>query len=235
MTLEQHYMRLRSALWLRRRRIARWLVPLALLSMWLTIPFLMYRGWFYLGCCVLVILFGFVMRARTLGAQLYFQQHSTIDTFPTTGLYSRMRYPLYTAQFIIWIGFMLTTGVGPFIVGGGLLYAVALLIILSREEELMLLKFGEPYRARCNELPALWPSRKAPYEKFHFPLRTVIHHEMRHWIGMVALIGVVEIFKYRLLNFAWDAPMWLLWATAGASALWLISALLHRHKHPSGD
>lgn len=64
-----------------------------------------------------------------------------------------MRYPLYTGNFLVWFGFILFVGVNWFIVAATAAYVACYLIVLSREEELMLHKYGEDFRIWCKQTP----------------------------------------------------------------------------------
>ena len=165
MTLSQSYSVLSRKLYALRGRLSLWLLPASVAALLVTTPFRIADGWILLAVCALLLGSGFALRVRSTAVMLYRSRlrasgNPPAMPFPTEGIYARMRYPLYAGNFLIWSGIVLYTGTDWFVIGATALYAACYLTILGREERLMLGKFGAGYRARCREVPALWPSRR---------------------------------------------------------------------------
>jgi protein-S-isoprenylcysteine O-methyltransferase Ste14 len=76
----------------------------------------------------------------------------------TTGLYARMRHPLYSGM-ILWAGGLaLVSASWIFIALTGLVSA-ALLMRIPREEQMMIGEFGEEYREYRDRTGSLYPKR----------------------------------------------------------------------------
>ena len=166
MTLSQSYSALSRKLYALRGRLSLWLLPASVAALLVTTPFRIADGWILLAVCALLLGSGFALRVRSTAVMLYRTRlrasgNPPAMPFPTEGIYARMRYPLYAGNFLIWSGIVLYTGTDWFVIGATALYAACYLTILGREERLMLGKYGADYRARCREVPALWPSRRS--------------------------------------------------------------------------
>lgn len=233
MTLAQRYNTLRSWLWLRRRPLPLLLLPAALISLWVAVPFAIFDGIPYLILCMACSSWGFILRGQAVGTAHLFSRtdnpESAPQTFPTGGIYSRMRYPLYTGNFLIWFGFILHVGVSWFIVGATLCYIVCYLIILGREEELMLLKYGEDYRLWCDQTPALVPHLKSPRRPGgKFSVRHVFRSELRHIAGMVFLFLIILLAKQRVVSLSWSNSLHTLMAIGIAFLLFVCGRWIGR-------
>ena len=213
MTILDRFKVLRGKLWFRRKRIPLLLIPAAWVALWLAVPFSIWNSPPFMLFCVVCTACGFIIRSRAVGMLAAEKKIDSKEpelnkvlppSFPKEGVYARMRYPLYTADFLIWFGFILYVGVDWFVVGATLLYIVCFLIILSKEEEVMLLKYGEEYRQWCDQVPALIPKRNAiEHSAGRFSWIGMLRYESRNLAGMVLLFLLFGAIKYRMIHLAW--------------------------------
>lgn len=203
----------------------------------MTTPFRIADGWILLAVCALLLGSGFALRVRSTAVMLYRTRlrasgNPPAMPFPTEGIYARMRYPLYAGNFLIWSGIVLYTGTDWFVIGATALYAACYLTILGREERLMLGKYGADYRARCREVPALWPSRRSRGGVAVPVSATVsaVRREFRLLAGAVLVLLLLGIVKFRVVHLTWGIPFYWLVATGPALALFLAGWLLRRRR-----
>jgi protein-S-isoprenylcysteine O-methyltransferase Ste14 len=74
----------------------------------------------------------------------------------TTGLYARMRHPLY-AGMIVWMSGLALLSANWIIVGLGVLMCSMFLARMPREEQMMIDAFGEEYREYMKRTGRLFP------------------------------------------------------------------------------
>ena len=212
MTVLDRFKVLRGKLWFRRKRIPLLLIPAALIALWWAVPFSIWNSFPFVVCCVACSALGFIIRSRAVGVLAAEKKVDSKETstsalppsFPQTGIYARMRYPLYTGDFLIWFGFILYIGVDWFAVGATLLYIFCYLIILSKEEEVMLLKYGDEYRQWCEQVPALVPQRNGgAHQTGRFSFGGMLRYESRNLAGMVLLFLLFGAIKYRMIHLTW--------------------------------
>ena len=237
MTLSQSYSALSRKLYALRGRLSLWLLPASVAALLVTTPFRITDGWILLAVCALLLGSGFALRVRSTAVMLYRTRlrasgNPPAMPFPTEGIYARMRYPLYAGNFLIWFGIVLYTGTDWFVIGATALYAACYLTILGREERLMLGKYGADYRARCREVPALWPSRRSRGGVAVPVSATVsaVRREFRLLAGAVLVLLLLGIVKFRVVHLTWGIPFYWLVATGTALALFLAGWLLRRRR-----
>jgi protein-S-isoprenylcysteine O-methyltransferase Ste14 len=128
---------------------------------------------YYERICLFISLFG-------LGIRIYAVGHTPAQTsgrntkeqlaecLNTTGIYSRVRHPLYLGIFFIWLGLAMMTANIWFI----LFYVLAFWLYYERimiaEEQFLRNKFGKDYEEWAENTPAFIPSFKK--KQFHKPL-----------------------------------------------------------------
>lgn len=240
MTLSQSYSALSRKLYALRGRLSLWLLPASVAALLVTTPFRIADGWILLAVCALLLGSGFALRVRSTAVMLYRTRlrasgNPPAMPFPTEGIYARMRYPLYAGNFLIWFGIVLYTGTDWFVIGATALYAACYLTILGREERLMLGKYGADYRARCREVPALWPSRRSRGGVAVPVSATVsaVRREFRLLAGAVLVLLLLGIVKFRVVHLTWGIPFY--WLVATGTALALFLAGLAAAPPPSGE
>jgi protein-S-isoprenylcysteine O-methyltransferase Ste14 len=119
------------------------------------------------------IAFGSGIVAMVIGNWLFYRAHADLGVYwsptlqmrefhelITTGIYSRIRHPMYTAMFLQGIGqilFLPNWIVGPaWLITFGILY----LFRVDREERMMLERFGTQYEEYMRDTGRLLPLRK---------------------------------------------------------------------------
>ena len=237
MTLSERYTIFRYRLWRARRKLPLVLIPAGWIALWIAVPFSVYDGIVYAALCIACSLWGFLIRARALGtsAPLARKNAETAENgpavFPTEGIYARMRYPLYTGNFLVWFGFILFVGVNWFIVAATAAYVACYLIVLSREGELMLHKYGEDFRIWCKQTPALIPNRRGKrYRTRKFSFLAILRGDFRNFWGMALLFLLTAILKRRMITFSWNDSWQIALAAAAALLLFLVGSLIRRKK-----
>jgi len=117
----------------------------------------------YDGLCIAISVLGLALRVavaggvpkRTSGRNT--RKGQVADALNTTGLYAVVRHPLYLGNAIIFAGLLLATGSPWFVLVGGLAFLLYYERIAFSEEEFLLGRFGERYRAWAAATPAFLP------------------------------------------------------------------------------
>ena len=111
----------------------------------------------------------------------------------TTGLYSICRHPLYTGNFLMWLGLAMMTESAAFIVIFCLAFWLYYERIMFAEEQFLRKKFGAPYLLWAKKTPAFIPNLKnwkKSTAKFSF--KKIAKQEKT---GLLALLLVFFLFK----------------------------------------
>jgi protein-S-isoprenylcysteine O-methyltransferase Ste14 len=111
-----------------------------------------------LGLALRVAVAGCVPK-RTSGRNT--RKGQVADALNTSGLYSVVRHPLYLANGVVFAGLLLATGSAWFVLVGGLAFLLYYERIAFSEEEFLLARFGERYRAWAVATPAFLPRLSA--------------------------------------------------------------------------
>ncbi|WP_306051241.1 protein-S-isoprenylcysteine O-methyltransferase [Oceaniradius stylonematis] len=109
--------------------------------------------------------------ATALGAYVFFRAHADLGAYwsptleirdghqlITSGIYSRVRHPMYTAIFLICIGQALLLENWLAGIAGLIAFTALYVLRVGREEKLMIEQFGETYQAYAARTPRLIPS-----------------------------------------------------------------------------
>lgn len=236
MILSQRYNLVANRLYRARARLALLIVPAAVASLFIATPFQIMDGRLYLGVCFACSLAGFVVRGRAIAVTAYRNRHMAAhpewfpEPFPSEGIYSRIRYPLYAGNFLIWLGVILYVGVGWFVAGALAAYLVCYGMILGREEQAMLRRYGASYRAWCKAVPAVIPDRRKSRRAAGHRLRAVVSRDFRAFMGILFTFLLLGAVKYRVVHFTWEMPLGWLVALAASLALLLLSSAVRRRK-----
>jgi steroid 5-alpha reductase family enzyme len=115
----------------------------------------------------------------------------------TYGIFSWMRNPLYIGNFLIWIGFMIGSGVLWFLPIAVVLFAIEYALIVRYEEGVLESIFGAEYLAYKQRTPRWIPMPpRAPSAGEH-DLGEALRSEISTFAQYAAL-GVAFYIKYRL-------------------------------------
>lgn len=146
------------------------------------------------------------------------------ETLNTKGAYSVVRNPLYVGNFFIFLGITMMTQNITVIIFNSLLMLVIYSLIVLREENFLLNKFGETYRNWCERVNCFIPSFKN-FEKTErkFSLKKVIKNEHDTWLTTVAAFMGIEVLKgYFEVHTFFLIPIWT-YIGIGTVVLWFIS------------
>jgi protein-S-isoprenylcysteine O-methyltransferase Ste14 len=80
------------------------------------------------------------------------QQSGKIESLVTTGIYSRIRHPMYTSLILMYLGFSLAWGLVLILIPVFLFSLLAILTAL-KEEEFLIIKFGDEYKYYMRKVP----------------------------------------------------------------------------------
>lgn len=175
--------------------------------------------------CLLVSLTGYLLRVTTVGfVPEGTSGRNTRDqlavTLNTTGWYSVTRNPLYLGNFLVGLGFPLTTH-DPLLV---LCYGTAFWIyyerIISAEETFLAARFGATYREWADRTPAFlprWRNWQRPAMPFRW--RMVLRREYTSLLLMGLMYFCIAGIESGVVTGRWIPALgWWVWLTVTASA-----------------
>ena len=122
-----------------------------------------------------------------------------VQRLVTYGIFSWMRNPLYVGNFLIWIGFVIGSGVLWFLPVAVALFAVEYSLIVRYEEGVLESIFGQEYVAYKQRTSRWIPRPPPPAEKSSGPhdLGEALRSEVSTFAQYAAL-GVAFYVKHRL-------------------------------------
>ena len=136
------------------------------------------------GLCLRVLTIGFVP-SSTSGRSTRRQRAVELNT---TGMYSIIRHPLYVANFIVFLGFVLTLKSVVFVLFAATAYIVYYERIILAEEGFLESTYGDEFRAWAARTPTIIPRvRLWVRPKLTFSWRAALQREYHG----VLLIGTV--------------------------------------------
>ncbi|WP_436641424.1 methyltransferase family protein [Microbaculum sp. FT89] len=172
------------------------------------------------GLAVRGLIVGFVPRG-TSGRT----SEQKAEALNTTGMYSQMRHPLYFANFLVFLGFMLVFKSVVFVLFGTVAYFLYYERIMLAEETFLEGKYGDQYRRWAEKTPVFLPRCSGwvrPALPFSF--KSVLRREYPGFYLITIFFFVVEWLEATILdkeNFvAWIAeePAWLAFLIIGTLA-----------------
>ena len=183
------------------------LVPLGLLALWQSRDFESRLGATYEGLCLALTVAGLALRFAVAGSVprgssgRRTRSGLVADDLNTTGVYSLMRHPLYLANFLLFLGFLLAFGgFWPALTGSLIFWLYYERIALS-EEHYLEREFGERYLAWARETPALLPDfRRWRPPALHFRLRSALKREYRTLCGTLLAFAVLHLLRDSLVH-----------------------------------
>jgi protein-S-isoprenylcysteine O-methyltransferase Ste14 len=123
------------------------------------------------------------------------------DDLNTTGVYSLMRHPLYLANFLLFVGFLLAFGGFWPALTGSLLFWLYYERIALAEEHYLEREFGERYVAWARETPALLPDfRRWQPPALPFRLRSALKREYRTLCGTLLAFALLHLLRDSLVH-----------------------------------
>lgn len=120
-----------------------------------------------------------------------------VQRLVTYGIFSWMRNPLYVGNFLIWIGFVIGSGVLWFIPIAAVLFALEYSLIVRYEEGVLESIFGDEYVAYKRRTPRWLPRPPAERNTGPHDLREAMRSEVSTFAQYAAL-AVAFYVKQRL-------------------------------------
>ncbi|MEQ8248920.1 MAG: isoprenylcysteine carboxylmethyltransferase family protein [Alphaproteobacteria bacterium] len=186
-----------------------------------------------IGLLVRAVTVGFAP-AGTSGRNTRLQRANQLNT---TGLYSIVRHPLYLANFLIFLGFLVALKVWWFPLIGAFAFAVYYERIMMTEEAFLQNKFGRTYEQWAQTTPAFFPALlRWQRPDMPFSWRTTLRREYGTAYLLFAYFVVVEFLSDTVLRgetlrtwFTQDSD-WLI-GLAAASVAFLSLRFLKKRTH----
>lgn len=161
-------------------------------------------------CCLVVGLFGQVVRAITLGytpkGTSGRNTHGQVaEELNTKGMYSIMRNPLYLGNFFMWFAIILYIDVHWF----SLIYVMCFWMYYERiifaEENFLRNKYGAPYLKWTLETPVFIP-RLRGWKKpdLHFSFKNVLKREYSGFFAMFFCFALFNLIGNYVRNQMWQ-------------------------------
>jgi len=169
----------------------------------------------FFGLGIRVITIGFAAK-NTSGRNTKVGQ--VADELNTSGIYSIFRHPLYIGNFFMWFGAAILTCNLWFIVAFVLFYFLYYERIIFAEENFLMKKFGNVFKAWSDETNILFPNlSKYKKPKYTFNILKVLLQEKNGFTAIFMLIYLFNcLFNYFYLDksiFPVDIWLWLLLAS----------------------
>jgi protein-S-isoprenylcysteine O-methyltransferase Ste14 len=165
----------------------------------------------FAGLAVRGLIVGFVPRG-TSGRT----SEQKAEALNTTGMYSQMRHPLYFANFLVFLGFMLVFKSVVFVLFGTVAYFLYYERIMLAEESFLEQKFGERYRGWAERTPVFLPRCSDWVQpEMPFSFKTVLRREYPGFYLITIFFFVTEVLEATILDhenlLIWfsDEPEWL--------------------------
>lgn len=149
---------------------------------------------------------GLAIRTATLGYKLPKNQ------FPQTGMYSRMRHPLYLGEMLMLLGPILYVGAWGYVISIILLLFYYYLQMLTTKERLLEKEWGNEYVEWCEGVPAFIPRSGKAWNRPEggFSLPKALRFDYRRIFFIVACFMLINLLKERVINFSWEmSPFWM--------------------------
>jgi protein-S-isoprenylcysteine O-methyltransferase Ste14 len=183
------------------------LVPLGLLALWQSRDLESRLGTTYEGLCLALTAAGLALRFAVAGSVprgssgRRTRSGLVSDDLNTTGVYSLMRHPLYLANFLLFLGFLLAFGgFWPALTGSLIFWLYYERIALS-EEHYLEQEFGERYLAWARETPAVIPDfRRWQPPALRFRLRSALKREYRTLCGTLLAFALLHLLRDSLVH-----------------------------------
>jgi protein-S-isoprenylcysteine O-methyltransferase Ste14 len=160
--------------------------------------------------CFAIALFGLGIRIYTVG---YVPERTSGRTtsepkaqgLNTTGMYSIVRHPLYLANFVIWVGIVLSAR-------SVLLTATCILAyfpyyerIIAAEEGFLSQKFGEAFYQWAEKTPMVIPKFKLWCKSTQpFSWQVILTREYPGFFVIIASLTAIELLSYRFYKGNWQ-------------------------------
>jgi protein-S-isoprenylcysteine O-methyltransferase Ste14 len=173
---------------------------------WLPVPFLLVTllapahpsllKW-AIGLVLIVIGEGVRLSGVAAAGTVTRRRSRDVQRLVTYGIFRWVRNPLYVGNFIIWMGFVVVSGVLWFLPVAALIFAVEYTLIVAYEEGVLESIFGQPYLEYKKTTPRWLPRPPAEPEKGPHDWREAWKSELSTFLQYGALILVFAV-KHRV-------------------------------------
>jgi protein-S-isoprenylcysteine O-methyltransferase Ste14 len=193
----------------------------------------------------IVAALGQLVRALTIGLQYVIRggrgRRVYAEDLVTGGLYAHVRNPMYVGNLLIVIGVAIAANSWPTIFLGVPLALFMYICIVAAEEQYLLGRFGEAFKAYCRDVPR-WLPRPAALlrssEAMQFRWRRLLVKEYGTPFGWISVIIAVTLFNF-WHDGEWDARRVeiaaITWAFAITLTLWFTAWRLKRSRTVQAD
>jgi len=193
----------------------------------------------------IVAAFGQLVRAMTIGLKYVIRggrgRRVYAEDLVTDGIYAHVRNPMYVGNLLIVAGVAIASNSWATILIGIPLSLFMYVAIIAAEEQYLLSRFGDAFRAYCSDVPRWLPRagtlrRTSPAMKFRW--RRLVIKEYGTPFGWISIIAGVTLFNF------WHDGEWharqveisiIFWILAIAIALWFTAWRLKRSRTLQAD
>ena len=166
------------------------------------------QAWF--AICVGVSFLGGLFRCFVIGfaAKNTSGRNTSVgqvaDTVNSTGMYSTVRHPLYTGNFIMWLGVLMYPMSMSVLIFGILFYWLYYERIMYAEEQFMTNKFGDKYLTWASSVPAFIPKlQNWTKPENGFSIKHVIKREYLGFYAPLFCIALLASIGYYRIHDQW--------------------------------
>ena len=185
--------------------------------------------------CLSVGLFGFLIRAITIGhAPAHTSGRNTkkqvAEKLNTTGMYSIVRHPLYLGNYFMMLGVVLYPRSVWALSIYSLLFWVYYERIMYAEEAFLRRKFGDAYHEWAMKTPAFFPlTRKYVAAEYPFSIKHVLRREYNGFLGFLLSLFLLELLgDFIALHYLEFDLHWAILMSIGVIA-WIVLRWLRKH------
>jgi protein-S-isoprenylcysteine O-methyltransferase Ste14 len=193
----------------------------------------------------MVAALGQLVRAITIGYRYVIRggrgRRVYAEDLVTDGIYAHVRNPMYVGNLLIVVGVAIAANSWPTLWLGVPLSVFMYICIVAAEEEYLLGRFGDAFRAYCRDVPRWLPRTGALLSQrrfMRFRWRRVLVKEYGTPLGWISVIIAVTLFNF-WHDGEWDARQVEISATTWAFAitvmLWFTAWRLKRSRTIQAD
>lgn len=192
------------------------------------------------GVCIAIAFAGLELRILTVGfvpagTSGRNTQEQRATELNTTGIYGTVRHPLYLANYLMFLGFVLALKVWWFALIAVLIYILYYERIMMAEERFLAGRFGAAYTAWAKRTPAFLPRLSGwTTPAYPFSLRSVLRREYNGFYLIIAYFTLLDLLTDLVIEreslgvWVRSESGWLAFAATGTVA-YLV--LRHLKKH----
>lgn len=177
----------------------------------------------------------FFVAAAGMGIRVYCVGHSrrgtsgrnrktqVADSLNTDGLYSVMRHPIYAANLVYFLGFLLMSQSWNVILFAAVFYGLFYWPIIVEEDDFLAKSFPKEFSLYSKKVSVLLPSPgnwRPPLVRFN--MKRILVREADTFVGLVCGFGVMHEWRRFVLERRFRFDPWTLVFFAGGVGLWMV-------------